>query len=485
MRHPTPMNLVFDMPPPAGMRMRQHLADQLRQALLRGQFLAADALPSSRVLAEALQVSRGTVVAVYEDLAGEGYLVIRPGSGTFAAEDFAIQEKPGLRKAPSSRSAEAPALPRDEKTVAMQPATINLWPGSPSTRFQQNRDWKAAWRAALGRDVPALPPDPAGIPETRELIAEHLAAARGMHCRPEDIVLTAGTSDGIGVLTHALAATRPAPLRIATEDPGYPAARRVMTRLGATTIPIPVRDGGMDVGMLAAAPGPIAAALLTASHQYPLGGRLPVAARLALLDWAEQEDSILIEDDYDSEFRHGAPALPAIASLDSTGRVVHIGSYSKTLTPWLRCGYLIIREPKLRTAALEARADLGQPVSGVTQTALAEFMRSGGLRRHLVRVGREYAHRRALVIEATTPLAPRIRLDAVEGGLHAVLSWDNGPSTDDVTTRLLREKFRVAPLSDYYYPDSPRVMEGIVFGYGAPTDLQLQSALRAILRALN
>lgn len=362
---------------------------------------------------------------------------------------------------------------------------INLWPGSPSTRFQQNREWKSAWRKALAEEVPAVLPEPAGLSKTRQLIAEHLATARGMNCLAEEIVLTAGTSDGLGLLTHALMAQQRPPLRIATENPGYPAARRVLTRLGAQAVPVRVQDGGMDAEDLAAAPGPIAAALLTPSHQYPLGGRLSIAARLALLEWAEQEGAILIEDDYDSEFRHGAAALPAIASLDATGCVVHVGSYSKTLTPWLRCGYLVIPDAKLRHQVLAVRSDLGQPVSGIAQMALAEFMDSGGLRRHLVRVGREYAHRRALVLSAAEPLSPGVGLNAIESGLHAVLTWKGSVSTDQVTARLLKSSIRVAPLPDYYHPDSDHLRDGIVFGYGAPSDLELRTALTAITTALS
>ena len=215
-----------------------------------------------------------------------------------------------------------------------------------------------------------------------------------------------------------------------------------------------------------------------------------MADRLALIAWAERADAVLIEDDYDSEFRHGAPALPAVASLDATGRVVHIGSYSKTLTPWLRCGYVVVPDPGLRARMLEVREDLGQPVSGTVQLALAEYLRSGGLRRHLARRGREYAHRRGLVMRALEPLAPEdpgapgVRLAAVEGGLHAVLSWDSGPSSGEIVRALARRSIRVAALTDYFHAGSPRARDGIVFGYGAPSDLQLQAALAAIVDVL-
>lgn len=485
MRHPIPMNLVLDATSPAGVGVRQHLTEQLRKALLAGQVSAGDPLPSTRTLASTMRISRGTVVSVYEDLAGEGYVVVCPGSGTFAAFNL-----------PSGRNVDTPArqpwerkLSSDSKPTDGQPsvsssAVVNLWPGSPSSRLRSNRDWKAAWRNALKREPLAFPPGPAGSSEVRQLIAHHLASARGIQCSADEIVITAGTSDGLSLLIYALRERQQEPLQIATEDPGYPAARHVIARLGGEAVPIAVHDGGMDPAAVGATPGSFVAALLTPSHQYPLGGRLPVAARLAMLDWAHREGAFLVEDDYDSEFRHGAPALPAIASLDTTGRVVHLGSYSKTLTPWLRCGYLVVPDPELRANLLAVRTDLGQPVSGVVQAAVAEFLRSGGFRRHLGRMGREYAHRRKLVLKATADLRPQICVGAVEGGLHATLSWNNGPTTREIVTRLDEHSVRVAPLTEYYHSGSPRTRDGIVFGYGAPTDLQLQSALRTIATVL-
>lgn len=492
MRHPFPMNLVLDGTAPAGGSTRQHLTEQLRKALLSGAVAPGDPLPSTRVFAEAMGVSRGSVISAYEDLAGEGYVVTVPGGGTYVSASLPEGRRPDFDPLPppEPRSVDGGLEPYQEgidlDSNGDGPlALVNLSPGSPSTRFHTHRDWNAAWRTAVTRGMPALPPPAAGCEEARTLIAEHLLIARGVRCAPEDILLTAGTSDGLGLLVHALLDACGGEVRIATENPGYPAARSVISRLGATPIPIPVRDGGLDITALEQAPDPLDAALVTPSHQYPLGGRLPVAARLQLLEWAKRRDSIIIEDDYDSEFRHGAPSLPAIASLDDARRVVLVGSYSKTLSPWLRCGYLVVPDPELRERLIEARRDLGQPLSGIVQTALAEFLRTGGLRKHLVRVGREYAHRRALVVEAMKDLAPRFALNAVEGGLHATLTWDDGPATHDIVEQLMHAGVVVSPLTSYYYPEPAPPREGIVFGYGSPTDLQVQTALRRIASALS
>ena len=477
MRHPFPMNLIIpaDEVPPR--RAREYLTGQLRTALLSGRVSPGDPLPSSRVLAEAVGVSRGTVVAVYEDLAGEGYVVIVPGSGTYVTEGLSLAEAVPNAERPSARPPADPEAQRPD-------GQINLLPGSPDASLSGNREWRAAWRSALKRELPGAPPDAAGNAELRELIAQHLRASRGVICAPEHVIVTAGTSDGIALVLRAQLSGGRAQLRVATENPGYPAARAVIEACGGTPVPLPVRGGGMDVAALRRAPGPFSAALLTPSHQYPLGGRLPVAARLELLAWAAEADAVICEDDYDSEFRHGSPLLPAIASLDRDGRVVLIGSYSKTLSPWLRCGYVVIQDPELRAHALRVREALGQPVSGLVQTALAEFMRAGGLQRHLARAGRAYAHRRGLVLDAAESLAPHLTLAAIEGGLHAAITWEGGPPADRVVAHLGERGVALAPLSKYYHAGAVPQRDGIVFGYGAPSDLQLRRGLDEIVAVL-
>ena len=500
MRHPFPMNLILPGALTPGRRAREEITEQLRAALLSGQVRAGDPLPSTRVLARTVGVARSTVVSVYEDLAGEGYVTCVPGSGTFVAEGLPARAATPLHTtaagsganpaagatragALGGSGAEAPASDGPVSTEGFDPHHINLSPGSPSTSFHRDRDWVSAWRHAIAQELPALPPPAAGDRALRDLIAQHLRHARGIDCDAEHIVVTAGTSDGLALVLQSRIGG-PSGLRIATENPGYPTARNVIRATGALPVPVPVRDGGIDVAALRRAPGRIDAALITPSHQYPLGGRLPVTARLELLEWSRDTGARILEDDYDSEFRHGAPALPAIASLDREGRVVLIGSYSKTLTPWLRCGYLVISDPALRERVVQTRTALGQPVSGVVQTALARFLESGGLRRHLLRTGRAYAHRRGLVLAAAAQLRPGATLEAVEGGLHATISWEGAPDADRVVDRLAARGIQLASLTRYYHDGTAPPRNGIVFGYGSPTDLQLRRALDEIIVAL-
>lgn len=479
MRHAFPVNLVLPAASSSARTVRQQLTEQLRAALLSGQVTAGEPLPSTRALAAALGVARGTIVSVYEDLAGEGFIVSSPGSGTYVTHDLPLLAAIATAGASSHSSGGETRL-----DTSRSKQSTNLWPGSPSRSLYKSGDWASALRNTARHELPGLPPPPAGDSELRDNIAHHLRALRGVNCTGDDIVVTAGTSEGLGLLLQGLRPEGPGGVRIATENPGYHTAREVISGFGALPVPVPVRDGGMDSSALARVPEGVAAALLTPSHQYPLGGRLPIAARLAMLAWASETGAFIFEDDYDSEFRHGSPSLPAIASLDTDNRVVLIGSTSKTITPWLRCGYLVISNPELRARVIGVRRVLGQPVSGLVQVALAEFMHTGGLRRHLVRVGREYAHRRSLVIEATADLPAHMQLDAIEGGLHATISWTGAPSSEHVVARLAEREIQVASLRTYYYEGSQPRRNGLVFGYGAPTDLQLRHALIGIADVL-
>jgi GntR family transcriptional regulator/MocR family aminotransferase len=456
------------------------LATALRGAILDGTLRHDEPLPSTRALAAVVRVSRGTVVAAYDQLGGEGYLLARPGSATRVS----VQRHDPDNSAPTEQTATANPTAPTAAGATPRPL-LDLAPGHPSTRSLVDPAWTAAWRKAVVASGRSDSPPAGGTLELRQAIADHVRRARGLACHPDDVIVTAGTSDALAGIGLALGTGADAP-RIAVEDPGYPAARRVLRRVGATLLPVPAGENGIDLAELAAlAPAPHAV-LVTPSHQYPLGGSLPVQSRLNLLDWARAEDAIVIEDDYDSEFRFGTAPLPALATLDSSGRVVLVGSFSKTVTPWIRCGYLVATGT-LGAILREVRDDLGPSVSGVQQAALAHYLRSGGLARNITRVRREYAHRRALVIARLGAL-PGVRLGGLAGGLHVVVHTDGlpGPATGAAgradASALVAEAaargVRVASLADYAVLD--RGQHGLVLGYGAPTDLELARALEVL-----
>ncbi|TFC01703.1 PLP-dependent aminotransferase family protein [Cryobacterium adonitolivorans] len=484
------------------------LATALRRAILGGILRHDEALPSTRALAASVRVSRGTVVAAYDQLAGEGYLLARSGSATrvmverhgtepaagrgldaatiigIDLDGRALLRTPGTTAAVGAPASAEPAPPQPRSLTL-----IDLAPGHPSTRTLVDPAWTAAWRAAVAASGRSDSPPSSGTLELRSAIAEHVRRARGLACRPDDVIVTAGTSDALACIGLALAtrasgtagASTRAP-RIAVEDPGYPTARRVLRRVGVELLPVRTDTDGIDLAELAARTPTPHAVLVTPSHQYPLGSSLSVQGRLDLLDWARASDAVVIEDDYDSEFRFDAMPLPAVATLDTSGRVALVGSFSKTVTPWIRCGY-IVATGDLGAALREVRDDLGPSVSGVQQAALAHYLDSGGLARNVTRVRREYAHRRALVIDRLGAL-PGVRLAGLDGGLHVVVRTDGvaGADASALVAQAAARGVRVASLADYAVVD--RGQRGLVLGYGAPTDLELGRALDVLVELL-
>ena len=491
------------------------LVEGVRRGILGGVLRAGDPVPSTRGLAAELGVSRSAVVAAYEQLAGEGYLEMRQGAPTrvaqlardgadaaTSADRIARTVTPGTsaqsspRVTPNGRAGSTPAAIRGDSAPgggaeasadaarrweASEPR-IDLRPGRPSTARLDLRAWRAAWRHAAALEVSNDSPPRFGVPRLRAEIADHLRQARGVVCSADDIVVTAGTSEAVSLIAATLRQAGVAPT-VVVEHPGYPTARRVIEHRGVQVTAVPVDGDGISIGHLRRMTRPADAVMVTPSHQYPLGGRLPVAARLGLLDWARDADALVIEDDYDSEFRHLGPPMPALASLDDEGRVVLVGSFSKVLTPALRLGYLVLpANPGLRAAIADLRDAEQCPVPGVAQEAAAALLASGAVRRHIAVTSRDYAHRRRLVQAALGEL-PGARLSGLDGGLHAVIEFDAAGTSDAVVTRLADAGIAVARLADYsVVPGDER--EGIVFGYASPSDTLLGEALARMHEAI-
>ncbi|WP_314325179.1 PLP-dependent aminotransferase family protein [Paenarthrobacter ilicis] len=439
------------------------VASQLRDAILSGLLRPEHTLPATRRLATDLGISRGVVVRAFEQLSGEGFLESNGAGGTKVAVRPDLQTRPHQEtKARSSRT---------DQDI------IDLTPGRPSGAPFKDREWRNAWKAALAEEGNTHLPPALGTCALRDAVARHLAVSRGLSVDPENIIITAGTSDALQLVVAMLRGKREHP-RILVEDPGYPTARRVLTAAGAQLVTVPVDENGLKSSQLAALTDIPDAVLVTPSHQYPLGGRMAIQERLGLLKWADQHGVLVLEDDYDSEFRHTRMPLPAVASLPATAEVVLVGTFSKNLSPWLRCGYLAVRgEAGRRLKA--AREALDTPVAGILQSALAHYIHGGGLSRHITRARREYSHRRSLLIDR---LGSRGDLDlaALDGGLHAVIRFEH-PDAADLAANALKLGVRVIPLAGYYADRAPT--NGLVIGYGAVSDLQLAKALN-ILRQL-
>ena len=388
------------------------LASALRTAVADGSLTPGDRLPSSRVLAAQLGVGRSVVTDAYQQLYAEGWLEGRHGSGTFVA--------PGAAPAPSEPAAIEPAwrtaAARSGRTVPEERPTrselrglglIDLRPGAPWVESVDRAAWRRAWRAAA--DLPQDDdPDPRGLPRLRTLLAEHLRRHRGIAVGPENVLVTRGTGNGLDLAGASLIAPGD---RVGVEEPGYGKARTVLAARGARIVPCPVDGDGLVVDDL---PEGLGLVYTTPAHQYPLGGRLPVPRRELLISWARATGAVVIEDDYDAEFRYDVAPLPALYGMDP-GRVVLLGTLSKTLTPDLGIGW-IVAEPELVEYLARVRSDLTDRTPGPVQAATALLLERGDLGRHLRRMRAEYARRRALLIEH---LGPRLAGDTA--GLHVML----------------------------------------------------------------
>lgn len=452
-----PLRLDRDGPAP----LSEQLADQLRGLVGTTVLAPGDALPSTRALAAHLGVSRGTVVVAYDQLLAEGYVSATAGRSTIV--------NPHLRQLHPQRTRRA-VLDPGRRT---SDPTLDLLPGRPWPDEVVGPAWKAAWRTAASAPV-GLPTPVLGLPELRTAWSEHLRRMRSVVRGPGQIAVTAGGREGLALLLLALGRGRP--LRVGVENPGYPSLRRVPGRLGAGILPLPVDEHGLRVDDLPTGADAPELLLVTPSHQYPLGGSLPVDRRQALLEWARHNGVIVVEDDYDSELRYTSAPLPAMAALDDPddGHVVLLGTLSKMLTPDLAVGFLALPS-RLVTDVEEIRADLGQPVGLVAQRALAAYLDAGALRLHTQRMRNRYRRRRAQVVAALAGL-PGTRFHPMDGGLHAVVETER--AEDEVVTGLAAAGVRVSPLSQYWSGRGTR--PGIVFGFGAVSDADLARALRVI-----
>ncbi len=447
----------------------------LRTLLADGVLAPGDELPSTRALAAHLGVARGTIVTAYDQLAAEGWFEAAAGRSTRVNPRLheVHPRRPGRPRPASAAPVSDPSDPPDPSALAAERAggpPIDLRPGQPTQTGIVGPQWRAAWRRAADAPVD-VPMPPLGWPPLRAALADHLRRMRAVVRDPAEIVVTAGVREGLALLLMATGART-----VGVEEPGYPSLRRVLAAFGVRPVPLPVDAEGLVTAALpAAAPDLV---IVTPSHQYPLGGSLPVDRRLHLLDWAAAHGVLVVEDDYDSELRYTSAPLPALTSLDHRGGVALLGTFAKTLTPAVAVGFVVVPPPLL--AAVEAvRAQLGQPVSLVTQRALAHYLDSGALTRHTQRMRHLYRRRRAQVVRALRGL-PGVRVHPMDGGLHVVVEHERDEAA--VLAALAGRGVLVSALSGYWAGGASR--RGLVFGFGGVSDADLAVALDAIAGVL-
>jgi GntR family transcriptional regulator/MocR family aminotransferase len=436
---------------------------QLLDAILDGRLRSGERLPPTRELAKRLQVSRNTVAVAYDRLVADGFLVGRAGAGTFVSGE-PVRGRTAPRGVVRPRPVWA-SMP--EPTPWTGPVPYDFRVGVPDPGLFPMATWRRLVAGELRR-APAGYGDPSGHEGLREAIARHIGISRSVRASAADVLITSGAQQALDLVGRVL--IEPGTV-VAVEEPGYPPARELFRSLGARVAGVPVDGEGIDV---AAIPGAARLVYVTPSHQFPLGTPMSLARRAALLAWAERRQAVVIEDDYDSEFRYGDRPLEPLQSLDRAGRVVYVGSFSKTLLPMLRLGFLVA--PASLGAALRAAKRVTDWHGELTtQAALARFIDEGLLARHIRKATRVYAARHAMIADA---LAKEDRLSPVPSaaGLHLCARLAPG-----VTVRE-RDGLRVERLESYC-GESP-AQHGLVIGFGAVSDAAVPAGLRLLRESL-
>jgi GntR family transcriptional regulator/MocR family aminotransferase len=344
--------------------------------------------------------------------------------------------------------------------LAELPGAISFRLGVPSTAPLAPGVWRRLWRDVADAEPPRGYASPAGEYRLRAAVAAYLRRSRGVTCGADDLVITTGAAQALDLLIQATLEPGEA---AAIEEPGYPTARRLLELRRARLIPVPLDEDGLRVDLLPTGTAAPPLVYVTPSHQYPIGVRMSVGRRLALLEWAATNDALVVEDDYDGEFRFGAPPLPALASLDHAGLVAYVGTFSKVLIPGLRAGYLMAPGPiRERVLAIKRLTDHHTPWP--IQQALTGFCERGDLERHIRRMRRYYGHNRAILTGVLAPLGDLARLRGLEAGLHAYLELRSDLDPEQVSRRCRDRGVAVSTLADYFAGMPDR--RGLLLGYG-------------------
>jgi GntR family transcriptional regulator/MocR family aminotransferase len=460
-------NLAWDTLLDLGDRARgplyARLTRALREAIREGRLPSGSALPPSRLLAEQLECSRSVVTEAYEQLVAEGYLAARVGSGT------------RVRAAAGSIATRPPI----ELVSSADPVTIDLVPGLPDLRAFPLRSWLSALRTASAGLVTADlgHPGAAGHPQLRQVMADYLVRVRGARADMRDVTITAGITDGI---TRVCRALRHSGLTaVGVEDPGWRRFREAVGAAGLDAVPVPVDEQGLSVDELDRLPA-VRAVIVGPNHQFPTGVALSIERRMAVLAWAHRVDGLVLEDDYDSEFRYDRRALGTLQGADPK-RVALFGSVSKTLSPAIGIGWTLTPAEWTRPVrSVEARG-FNPPV--LDQLAFATFVQTGGYDRHLRRLRRCYRRRRDNLVQALIREIPDARISGIAAGLHLVVRLSGDVDYDTVAQLARSHGVGVGTMTAHRMRNTA-FDQGLVLGYGNLDDDQVDDGVELLAAAI-
>ncbi|WP_414696704.1 PLP-dependent aminotransferase family protein [Paraburkholderia sp.] len=465
----TPLQLNRDRAEPIYLQLYR----RYREAIAAGRLQPGDRVPSVRSLASELNLARGTVELAYQMLTSEGYLVARGPAGTVVSHGLeklaGARPKAARRPAPVARSL-APGT-----SSTLHPLQMGL----PALDAFPHKTWaRLAGRAARTLDTAVLGyPDPAGYEPLRREIATYLGISRGIACAAEQVFVTSGYRGALHLISHAL-------LKAGDtgwfEEPGYPIARRYLEHMGMRLKPVPVDDEGLNVSAGIRRANDARFAVLTPTHQSPLGVALSLPRRLELLQWASRQHAWIVEDDYDSEFRYHGRPLPALKSLDRGGRVLYTGTFSKVLFPGLRLAYLVVPEQQV-----ERFQSVAQELAGacpiLQQRTVAEFIEQGHFARHLRKMRTLYAARRKCLVDTLSDMfGPRLHVRPQAGGIHVAAYLNDGQDDRPLAAAARERGLAIEPLSGWHMTKTSR--SGLLMGFTNVVDARHAQTLASTLK---
>lgn len=492
----------------------RQLYSRLRLAILNGQLAAGFRLPSTRTLASQLGVSRNTVFNAYEQLLAEGYILGKVGSGTTVApllltNHFSASPDTNFYDAPtptfrlSAKAKNEPLIP-DGLTQRGQilqtqlpfagesPAQLQLNEPSKPRAFQANAPALAnfpykVWEQLLIKHIhSALPAtasyqDPAGYLELRKALVSYLAVARGVRCNVEQVIITSGSQAALDLSARLLLEPGQAAW---VEEPGYFGARAALLLAGAQLVPIPVDAEGLQVELGRQLAPQARLVAVTPSHQFPLGMTMSLNRRLALLEWARQAEAWILEDDYDSEYRFSGQPIPSLQSLDRANRVIYIGTFSKTVFPGLRLGYMVV-PPQLVKSFVQTRRLIDGHTPVLYQLALTDFINEGHLGRHIRRMRELYAARATKLAQTlTAELGAELETPASTGGLYLVSLLRHSHNDQQLAEAARQHGVSVTALSKLYLHPDKTSRGGFLLGYAAFSNSEIEAGVQGLKKAL-
>ncbi|WP_029108613.1 PLP-dependent aminotransferase family protein [Mycobacterium sp. URHD0025] len=444
--------LLVELDRDSAQPLHRQLADGLRDAVRTGRLTPGSRMPSTRVLSADLGVSRRMVVEAYSQLTAEGFLHSSQGGSTRVAAVDVV---------PSSRI-------RPDHTRAR--FDIDFAPGSPDLTSFPRQAWLRAMRQGLTEIESSAfgYVAPHGLPAARTAVADYLRRTRGVVADPRLVVLCSGATQAVALLAHCLDD------RVATEDPGFWLHRMVLRHNGIDPIPIPVDGNGIDVGALAASEA--TTVLTTPAHQSPTGVVLSASRRTELLEWA-QPGRLIVEDDYDAEYRYDRAPVGALQGV-APDRVVYLGSTSKTLAPGLRIGWMVVPAHLIdRVKTAKSLADTGSSV--MDQIAFSQFLTSGSYDRHLRQMRRRYPARRAALLTALSRHLPLAEVLGAAAGVHLTVRFPPGFPIEELTRRAAESRIRLEPLAPCY-ADPATAQAGLILGYANLTESQIATGVEIL-----